>query len=79
MLAKVLDRAISPNSNSSGAGHGFSTRKRRISPPYDGVYYTHEPLPNKPDIDFEDKDWDLKEDYSLAGRKLESPSKESDV
>ena len=26
---------------------------------YDGVYRTHEPLPGKPDVDFEDKDWDL--------------------
>lgn len=26
---------------------------------YDRTYDTHEPLPGRPDIDFEDKDWDL--------------------
>lgn len=49
-------RAASPLSESSdsiGADKAHKPRK------YDGVYYTHEPLPGKPDIDFEDKQWDL--------------------
>lgn len=56
----------------------------RIRRSYEGVYLTHEPLPNRPNVEFEDKDWDLRRDYSSsspseAARNLDSPSKESDV
>lgn len=80
---KSFDRPISPVSDTS-------TSSSMIKKPhsYDKVYRTHEPLPNRPDIDFEDKDWDLKEPTSLteseksttdSTRKTGSPSKESDV
>lgn len=76
------DRAITPISDTSTIDSG--TRKRRT---YDKVYRTHEPLPNRPDIDFEDKEWDLKDPISPTGsdsgtdsiRKTGSPAKESDV
>lgn len=51
----------------SGASPGLTQpllspkRKRRQ---YDGVYRTNEPLPGKPLIEFEDKVWDLEEEYS---------------
>lgn len=81
---KNIDRAVSPSSESSTGTSSFGT-KRRL---YDKVYRTHEPLPNRPDIEFEDKDWDLKESISPDDasdsatnsiKKTESPSKESDV
>lgn len=79
---KSYDRAISPISDASTIDTN-SARKRRS---YDRVYRTNEPLPDKPDIDFEDKEWDLKEPNSPAGsdstdsfRKTGSPAKESDV
>lgn len=80
---KPYDRTLSPVSDLSSSISG-STRKRRT---YDGVYYTHEPLPNRPVINFEEKEWDLKELDSLNGsestpellKKPGSPSKESDV
>jgi len=86
-LKSYDDRAITPISDTSTIGvmeTNNSTRKRRS---YDKVYRTHEPLPNRPDVDFEDKEWDLKDPISLAGsdsgtdsiRKTGSPSKESDV
>lgn len=80
---RAYDRAISPVSDESTAS---STAKKRRS--YDKVYRTHEPLPNKPYIDFEDKDWDLKEPNSPTEsekstadslRKGGSSTKESDV
>lgn len=52
----------------------------------DGVYYTNEPLPGKPNVDFEDKIWDFDDDdvfksksnsslsSPLAGRENESPA-----
>jgi len=78
------DRAITPISDTSTIETNSGTRKRRS---YDKVYRTHEPLPNRPDIDFEDKEWDLKDPISPAGsdsgtdsiRKTGSPSKESNV
>lgn len=82
-LLKTYDRPISPASDSSTA---TSTIKKPHS--YDKVYRTHEPLPNRPDVDFEDKDWDLKEPNSPTDseksmpdsiRKAGSPTKESDV
>ncbi|XP_011644865.1 protein mesh isoform X1 [Pogonomyrmex barbatus] len=78
------DRAITPISDTSTIETNSGTRKRRS---YDRVYRTNEPLPNRPDIEFEDKEWDLKEPISPAGsdsgtdsiRKTGSPTKESDV
>lgn len=82
MPLKSYDRAISPISDSSTTDTS-STKKRRS---YDGVYHTHEPLPNRPDIEFEEKEWDLKvpnspteSDSTDSMRKTASPSKESDV
>lgn len=54
---------------------------------YDRVYYTHEPLPNRPDVGFEDKDWDLGDANSPTDsiltvesfRKPGNSGKESDV
>ncbi|XP_043267709.1 protein mesh isoform X2 [Venturia canescens] len=58
---KSYERTVSPVSDSStstsGGGSGSSTRKRRT---YDKVYRTHEPLPDRPNSVFEEKDWDLK-------------------
>ncbi|XP_033329084.2 sushi domain containing 2 mesh isoform X1 [Megalopta genalis] len=80
---KPYDRAISPVSDTSTA---TTASKKRHS--YEKVYRTHEPLPDKPDIDFEDKDWDLKEPQSPTDsekstvesiRKTGSSTKESDV
>ncbi|KAK1121815.1 hypothetical protein K0M31_010127 [Melipona bicolor] len=80
---KTLDRSVSPVSDTSASP---SVIKKPHS--YDKVYRTHEPLPNRPDVDFEDKDWDLKEPNSPTEseksatdsiRKAGSPSKESDV
>jgi len=83
-LKSFDDRAITPISDASTVEANSGTRKRRN---YDKVYRTHEPLPNRPDIDFEDKEWDLREPNSPAGsdsgtdsnRKTGSPTKESDV
>jgi len=86
-LKSYDDRAITPISDTSTIGvmeTNNSARKRRS---YDKVYRTHEPLPNRPDVDFEDKEWDLKDPISPAGsdsgtdsiRKTGSPTKESDV
>lgn len=82
-LKSSYERTLSPTSDSSSNISG-TARKRRT---YDGVYYTHEPLPNRPDINFEEKDWDLKDPKSTSEsdstfesmKKPESPSKESDV
>ncbi|XP_014488092.1 PREDICTED: protein mesh [Dinoponera quadriceps] len=80
---KPYDRAVSPISDSSTTDTS-STKKHRRS--YDGVYRTHEPLPNRPDVDFEEKEWDLKvpnspteSDSTDSMRKTASLSKESDV
>ena len=83
---KSYDRTISPVSDTSTTAGSGTMRKRRT---YDKVYRTHEPLPDRPYIDFEEKDWDLKDEpTSPAGsditssdslRKAGSPSKESDV
>lgn len=43
---------------------------------YDGVYHTHEPLPGKPMIEFEDKVWDL--DESVLSSPPSSPNNPSD-
>lgn len=83
-LKSYDDRAITPISDASTIETNSGTRKRRS---YDRVYRTHEPLPNRPYVDFEDKDFDLKEPISLTGsdsgadsiRKTGSPTKESDV
>lgn len=83
-LKSYDDRAITPISDTSTIETNSGTKKRRN---YDRVYRTHEPLPNRPDIDFEDKEWDLKDPISPTGsdsgtdsiRKTGSPSKESDV
>jgi len=37
---------------------------------YDRVYRTHEPLPGKPLIEFEDKVWDLEEEFYEANEKI---------
>lgn len=80
---KTYDRAVSPVSDTSTIP---STIKKPHS--YDKVYRTHEPLPNRPDVDFEDKDWDVKEPNSPTDseksvaesiRKAGSSTKESDV
>ncbi|XP_076646307.1 sushi domain containing 2 mesh isoform X1 [Halictus rubicundus] len=80
---KTFDRPISPESDTSTA---TTASKKRHS--YDRVYRTNEPLPDKPDIEFEEKDWDLKEPQSPTDsekstaesiRKAGSPTKESDV
>jgi hypothetical protein len=34
---------------------------------YDGSYRTHEPLPGKPSVDFDDKMWDLGEEEEGGG------------
>lgn len=42
----------------------------------DGVYYTHEPLPGKPNVDFEDKVWDFEDEdvfKSKSNSSLSSP------
>lgn len=82
MPLKPYDRTISPISDDSTIENN-SSRKRRS---YDGVYHTNEPLPNRPNIDFEEKEWDLKvpnspteSDSTDSMRKTASPSKESDV
>lgn len=82
-LKSFDDRAITPISDDSAVETGTGTRKRRS---YDKVYRTHEPLPNRPDVDFEDKEWDLKEPVSPAASdsgtdsiRKTSPAKESDV
>lgn len=86
-LSKVKsydDRALTPISDASTADTNNGTRKRRS---YDRVYRTNEPLPNRPDVDFEEKEWDLKDPNSPAAsdsgtdsiRKTGSPTKESDV
>lgn len=81
---KAFDRAISPTSDSSTNTSGTLLKRRS----YDRVYRTHEPLPNRPNSEFEEKVWDLKEPNSLDSsdsittdttRKTASPSKESDV
>ncbi|XP_076767109.1 sushi domain containing 2 mesh isoform X1 [Xylocopa sonorina] len=80
---KVYNRPISPVSETSTIP---SSLKKPLS--YDKVYRTHEPLPNRPDVDFEDKDWDVQEPQSPTDsertttdsiRQVGSPSKESDV
>jgi hypothetical protein len=53
-----------------------SGHKRRK---YDAVYRTHEPLPGKPDIDFEDKDWDLGEQNSSPVLAISSGRRISDL
>lgn len=83
-LKSYDDRAITPISDTSTIETNSGTRKRRT---YDKVYRTNEPLPNRPYIDFEDKEWDLKYPTSPTGsesgtdsiRKTGSPTKESDV
>lgn len=83
-LKSYDDRAITPISDASTIDTNTGTRKRRS---YDKVYHTHEPLPNRPYIDFEEKEFDLKEPISPTGsdsgadsiRKTNSPAKESDV
>lgn len=81
---KIYDRPISPISDTSNSPP--TGVKKPLS--YDKVYRTNEPLSNKPDVDFEDKDWDLKEPSSPTDlekntidstKKAGSPSKESDV
>lgn len=82
---KSYERTISPVSDSStNTSGGGSTRKRRT---YDKVYHTHEPLPDRPNSVFEEKDWDLKipnspngsDDTTDSLQKAGSVSKESDV
>lgn len=80
---KMDDRAISPVSDSSVSSLGGMKKPRS----YDRVYHTHEPLPDRPYIDFEEKDWDLKEPVSPTESELTvdsiqkagSPTRESDV
>lgn len=51
------------HSTHSKASSGETTKKRRK---YDGVYRTNEPLPGKPLIEFEEKVWDLDDEYNRA-------------
>ena len=37
---------------------------------YDGVYRTNEPLPGKPLIEFEEKVWDLEDEFYEANEKI---------
>ena len=78
-------RGISPSSDITTTS---SSSKKKLKMRYDGVYRTHEPLPGKPDIDFEDKDWDLSYDdinspttsgsnTSTNVKKISGPSKVS--
>ncbi|KAG8035923.1 hypothetical protein G9C98_003049 [Cotesia typhae] len=65
------DRPISPVTLTSDSSTITNTSawKRRS---YDRVYHTHEPLPNRPDIEFEDKDWDLKEPSLVSHQEYSS-------
>lgn len=53
--------------------NGRSNGKPWFRRGYDKVYRTHEPLPGKPNIEFEDKVWDLDLDDTLSS-KAESDS-----
>lgn len=80
---KPDDRTNTPISDTSSIDN---SKKRRS---YDRVYRTHEPLPDRPYIDFEEKEWDLREpnspnsptgsDSTDSIKKRASPTKESDV
>lgn len=57
-LSPTKDGDFSPVSSPiSSVSTGTLNPKRRRS--YDKVYRTHEPLPGRPDIDFEDKSFDV--------------------
>lgn len=56
----VDDDESDPSTAGPGSSVPSSTNPRRS---YDAVYRTHEPLPGKPDVDFEPKVWDLDAEY----------------
>lgn len=55
------DRSDRSSSGSSSLG---GMKKRRM---YDRSYRTHEPLPGKPPVDFDEKLWDLGEEAEGGG------------
>lgn len=57
---------LSEPSTSTGRLAGTSPKRKRH---YDGVYRTNEPLPGKPLIEFEDKVWDLDDEYNQANER----------
>lgn len=62
----------SPNPAISNSSTLSSTaKKKKIN--YDGVYHTNEPLQNRPDVVWEDKDWDVFS--SPEGSEIESPKR----
>lgn len=44
--------------------HSLADSPKHVKRKYDGVYRTNEPLPGKPMIEFEDKVWDLEDEYN---------------
>ncbi|KAK3909063.1 Protein mesh [Frankliniella fusca] len=81
----LLGASATPSPTDSAAGGGGSggsagrpaKQPEKLPLKYDGVYHTHEPLPGKPDIEFEDKAWDL--DESLLSSPPSSPANPSDT
>lgn len=61
------------NSSSAEPPHSAGSGKRPRRK-YDGVYRTNEPLPGKPLIEFEDKVWDLEDEYARLDRAAASAS-----
>lgn len=58
------------HSTHSMVSPGETKKKRRK---YDGVYRTNEPLPGKPLIEFEEKVWDLDDEYNRANEQAMKP------
>ena len=56
--------------SSAASSELLSKREKQFRRTYDGVYRTHEPLPGKPLIEFEDKVWDLEEEFYSANEKI---------
>lgn len=52
----MTDRQEAETQRAAAAGRPNTIR------PFDGVYDTHEPLPNRPNVDFEDKVWGLEDE-----------------
>lgn len=58
---------LSDSTLHSTPSQGGTKKPRRK---YDGVYRTNEPLPGKPLIEFEDKVWDLEDEYRVANDRV---------
>ncbi|XP_014233567.1 protein mesh [Trichogramma pretiosum] len=71
-----IQETDSSSPNSDPAAKLDSLRQRRR---YEGVYRTNEPLPGKPDIEFEDKEWDLKENDLPAALRRPASNRPSPV